>query len=134
MSMFRNFMAALLLAAGVMPAMAEDMQLPVAEDSAVQTVEAYLGALISGNVDDLRSYLAPAMADRYKGLLDNPDYGSTLLQEYSGASVEIVDDRQLNPDDAQVDAHILLATGDVVGIRFLLTRNETGGYLIVSEN
>jgi hypothetical protein len=126
--------AALFLAAGVMPAMAEDMQLPVAEDDAVQTVEAYLGALISANVDDLRSYLAPAMAERYTALLDNPDYGNTLLQEYAGASVEIVDGRQLNPDDAQVDARILLATGDVVGVRFLLSREESRGYLIVSEN
>lgn len=117
-----------------MPAMAEDMQLPVADDSAVQTVEAYLGSLISGNVEDLRSYLAPEMADRYTGLLDNPDYGTTLLQEYAGASVEIVDGRQLNPDDAQVDARILLPTGDVVGVRFLLSRTETGAYLIVSEN
>jgi hypothetical protein len=102
------------------------------ESQAVASVQAYMDALMAGDIDQMRSHLASTLLAERKALLDNPTYPQHLQKAYGGASFEVVDQLWVGSDKVRVDVKIQLNPQDVVHSRFVLKRiGDT--YRIVTE-
>lgn len=102
------------------------------EAQAVASVQAYMGALMAGDIDQLRAQLAPKLLAERKALLDNPTYPQYLQKAYGGASFEVVDQLWVGSDKMRVDVKIQLNPQDVVHSRFELIRIDNA-YRISTE-
>jgi hypothetical protein len=92
------------------------------EAQAVASVQAYMGALIAGDIAQMRAHLAPGLLAERKALLDNPTYSQHLQNAYGDASFEVVDQLWVGSDKVRVDVKIQLNPADAVHSRFELIR------------
>jgi hypothetical protein len=102
------------------------------EAQAVASVQAYMDALMAGDIDQMRAHLAPKLLAERKALLDNPTYPQHLQKAYGGASFEVVDQMWIGSDKVRVDVKIQLNPQDVVHSRLELIRIDND-YRIITE-
>jgi hypothetical protein len=132
MKVFIRFAALFLLLSSSAVSFAMDPA-PVSDEAlAVASVQAYMDALIAGDIAQMRTHLAPELLAERKALLDNPTYSQRLQAAYGSASFEIIDQLWVSSDKVRVDVKIQLNPQDVVHSRFELLRIENT-YRIISE-
>ena len=124
--------ALFLLFSSIVASFAVEAELSPDEAQAVASVQAYMGALITGDVARMRAHLAPGLLAERKALLDNPTYPQHLQNAYGDASFEVVDQLWVGSDKVRVDVKIQLNPQDIVHIRFVLIQIDNS-YLINAE-
>jgi hypothetical protein len=127
----RNVVLFLLFSSSVL-SIAMDTAPTSDEALAVASVQAYMDALMVGDVARMRAHLAPKLLAERKALLDNPAYSQHILNAYRNASYEVVDQLWVSSDKVRVDVKIQLNSQDVVHSRFELQRIENT-YRIIAE-
>lgn len=99
---------------------------------AIDTVSSYLNALSAGDINQIKSHLAPDLLKERESLLDNPTYSLALQNTYSNATFEVLGSQADNSGKVWVDVKISLNQGDSIHSRFML--GETNAkFLIISE-
>ncbi|MDP6472608.1 MAG: hypothetical protein QGI81_16640 [Pseudomonadales bacterium] len=104
-----------------------------ADADALDAVQDYLGALVAGDVERVRSNLGAALSQQRSALLANPDYPESLRRAYADARFRVTHSEQIAPDRARVDAQLFLGGNQILNVQFVLEA-QGFGYKIVYEN
>lgn len=103
-----------------------------ADRDALRAVDSYMAALVIGDTQKMASRMGQRMQAERGKILGNPSYSKTLQKAYAGAKFEVLNSTQLAEDRAAVTVRIILASKDMVHVRFELAGGPD--YLIISES
>ena len=133
-TLFRLALILVVLSSGFKPLSADQVS-NQAEQCAIEAVNGYLGALVIGDIQQLRGFLATEFIKERQALLSNPDYRRVLEVTYANASFNIIGSQQVDDGIALVDAEIVLTNQDIIHSRFQLSRSaQNPRYRIIAEN
>jgi len=101
-------------------------------------VEAYLGALVQGDLASIRQLLGGTFLRKKEQLLNDPEYSARLVELYSGASYEITRIGGEADGRITVDVRLDMGSSGALGTRFIVDRvsdpsTDTSQYLIMDE-
>ena len=102
------------------------------EQLALDTVNSYLNALSTGDINQIKSHLAPDLLKERESLLDNPTYSAALQNTYSNATFEVLGSQTDSSGKVWVDVKISLNQDESIHSRFVLDESNAE-YLIISE-
>jgi len=89
MKIFIHIAALFLLFSSGVVSLAMDPAPTSDEALAVASVQAYMNALMAGDIDQVRAHLAPRLLAERQALLDNPTYSQRLQDAYRDAPIEV---------------------------------------------
>ena len=98
----------------------------------------YFDALVNGDVITLKTLLGGDLEEKRAQLLNNPDYGSYLINTYMNAEFQILGYHNSGPDTIAIDVLISFSRNEFIRKRYLLKKtlseNGTIPYLITHES
>jgi len=95
---------------------------PADMTQARSVVEAYLGALVQGDLASIRQLLGGRFLRKKEQLLNDPEYSARLVELYSGTSYEITRIGGTVDGRITVDVRLDMGTDSTLGTRFIVDR------------
>lgn len=91
-------------------------------------IDSYCKALISGDVNEIKSLLGGEYLEQKRQLLKNPIYPDFLRERYSNAHCELVNNTLVDENRVEISVNITLNGGETLQSLFLLMKgNGTDG-------
>jgi len=116
---------------------AETMQ-PGATAQAKAVVQAYLGALLQGDLESVRQVLGGDMLKKSEMLQSDAGYSAKLNEIYSGTSYEITNLKAIRNSKVAVDVTLDMGLSNSMDTRFIVSKitdpsTQQEKYLITDE-
>jgi len=101
-------------------------------------VEAYLDALVQGDLESIRQLLGGTFLKRNEMLLNDAAYSAKLVEIYSAATYEITDLRGIRDGKVEVDVTLNMASSKSMDTRLIVSKvtdslTQQERYLITRE-
>lgn len=101
-------------------------------------VEAYLGALVQGDLASIRQLLGGTFLKRNEMLLNDADYSAKLIEIYSAATYEITSLKGVRGSKVEVDVTLNMDLSNSMDTRLIVSKitdslTQQERYLITSE-